>query len=106
MTTNDRFDHFFEKNVREDQILKAITSTSASHGGVLVGPGDDAAVLPPVAASLWLSVSTSALNIFISSPRHLWPMSGSKPFDVPRGILRPWLLPQWVSSQRPFSRRP
>ena len=36
--------------------MKAITSNSASHRGVLVGPGDDAAVLPPVAAPLVVSV--------------------------------------------------
>lgn len=56
MATNDQFDHSLRENVREDKILKAITSASASHGGVLVGPGDDAAVLPPVAAPLVVSV--------------------------------------------------
>ena len=56
MATNDQFDHFSRENVREDQILEAITSNSADHSGVLVGPGDDAAVLPPVAASLVVSV--------------------------------------------------
>ena len=56
MATNDRFDHFSVENVREDQILEAITSASVDHGRVLVGPGDDAAVLPPVASPLVVSV--------------------------------------------------
>ena len=56
MATNDRFDHFSPENVREDQILKAFMSTSAGHGGVLVGPGDDAAVLAAVASPLVVSV--------------------------------------------------
>ena len=56
MTTNERFAQFDGQNVREDRILKAITAGSASQEGVLVGPGDDAAVLPPVASPLVVSV--------------------------------------------------
>ena len=56
MATNERFDRVSQQNVREDQILEAITSTSSSHAGVLVGPGDDAAVLPPVVSPLVVSV--------------------------------------------------
>ncbi|MEC8115213.1 MAG: thiamine-phosphate kinase [Planctomycetota bacterium] len=56
MATNDRFDHFSRNNVREDQILEAISSTSSSHGGILVGPGDDAAVLSPLVSPLVVSV--------------------------------------------------
>ena len=56
MATNDRLGHFSGENVREDHILKAITAASSQHGGALVGPGDDAAVLPPVASPLVVSV--------------------------------------------------
>lgn len=56
MATNEQFDQLGGQNVREDQILKAISCASASQGGALVGPGDDAAVLPPVTSPLVVSV--------------------------------------------------
>ena len=67
MTTNDRFEDFSLKNVREDQILRAITTASADQDGVLVGPGDDAAVLPPVSCPLVVSVDQCIEEIHFSS---------------------------------------
>ena len=40
MTRNDRFDQFSPDTVREDEILRAITSASDGPSGVQVGPGD------------------------------------------------------------------
>ncbi len=56
MATNDRFDHFSRNNLREDQILEAISSTTSSRREILVGPGDDAAVLSPLVSPLVVSV--------------------------------------------------
>ena len=56
MATNDGFDHFSHETVREDQILRSITSASTDLANALVGPGDDAAVLHPVPVPLVVSV--------------------------------------------------
>lgn len=56
MARNDRFDQFSPDTVREDEILRAITSASVRPSGVQVGPGDDAAVLHPVELPLVVSV--------------------------------------------------
>ena len=52
----DQCGHFSGHNVQEDQILHAIEAFASTPSGVLVGPGDDAAVLSPVNSPLVVSV--------------------------------------------------
>ena len=64
---------------------------SASHSGVLVGPGDDAAVLPPV-APLVVSVDQCIEHLHFLPGTPLADV-GVKSVRGPRGILRPWRFP-------------